>query len=215
LGCYALTNIPEYTDDISSPVIPTLVMFLIGYVVSSLFMMVFDTAIDTIFLCFLVDCEHNGNGDEGYMLASKELQKLVGKYKSESKEEADKMMDPYGDKAAAAAQEDGVAKLGDGGEGGYVQQPKRSAAAAAAAADAEGVAPKAPAAAAPRPARPAAKRAAGGAAGQRRPRPGGKAAAKGGARPKPRERMVQRPLEMEVDDERPRKDQLRPMRIEL
>jgi len=180
-------------------------------VVSSLFMMVFDTAIDTIFLCFLVDCEHNGNGDEGYMLASKELQKLVGKYKSESKEEADKLQDPYGEKAVAAAQEDGVDKLGEGGEGGYVQQPK----ARAAVKDAEGgAAPKA--AAAPARARPAGKAAAKG--GARRPRPAGKAAAKGGAaRPKPRERMIQRPLEMEVDEERPRGrgDQLRPMRIEL
>jgi hypothetical protein len=156
---------------------------------------------------------------------TKELQKLVGKYKGESKDRAEKLMDPYGEKAVKAADDEGVALLGEGGEGGYVQPRGPRSAAAAADVDgddaAEKPAPKAkakPAAKAAAGARPAAKRAAGGpgAGAQRRPRPGGKPGAKAGAaRPKARQRMVQRPLEMEVEDERPARDNLHPMRMEL
>jgi len=109
--------------------------------------------------------------------------------------------------------------MGENGEGGYAQPrgPRADGApksamkgggrANANEADAGGA----------RPARPAAKRPAGGGggAGAQRRRPAGKAAAKGGAAR--RQRMVQRPLEMEVDDE-PRgkkRDNLHPMRMEL
>ena len=41
-------------------------------------MQAFLAIIDTVFICFLVDAEINKSGE---MLASKNLQKLVGKYK--------------------------------------------------------------------------------------------------------------------------------------
>ena len=53
---------------ISSPVIPSICVLVLAYVVASVFMMVMDVAVDTIFLCFLVDCDQN---DAGTMLARK------------------------------------------------------------------------------------------------------------------------------------------------
>jgi hypothetical protein len=52
------------------PILPT------SYGIASIFMAVFAAIIDTIFICFLVDCEHN---KDTTMLASKSLQELVGK----------------------------------------------------------------------------------------------------------------------------------------
>ena len=34
---------------------PSVVIFILAFVVASLFMIMFDTAVDCIFLCFLVD----------------------------------------------------------------------------------------------------------------------------------------------------------------
>lgn len=50
---------------ISSPVAPSVVIFIASFVVATLFMVVFAAVIDTVFLCFLVDAENN---DSGHML---------------------------------------------------------------------------------------------------------------------------------------------------
>jgi len=47
-------------------------------------MVVFETTIDTTFLCFLIDEENNGNK----MFASKNLQEIVGRYQHESTQQA-------------------------------------------------------------------------------------------------------------------------------
>ena len=65
------------------------VAFLLSYMVASLFMVVYDTTIDTVFLCFLVDEEVNAV--DGQMLASKGLLKVIGKYEKESQDMASKM----------------------------------------------------------------------------------------------------------------------------
>ena len=39
-----------YKNDVSSPVVPMVVVFIIAYMVGSLFMSVFEVAMDTIFL---------------------------------------------------------------------------------------------------------------------------------------------------------------------
>jgi len=69
--------------DITSPVGPTLVVFILSYMIAKCFMTVFAAVIDTIFMCFLIDCETNTAGN---MVASTTLQKLVGKYKEKSQE---------------------------------------------------------------------------------------------------------------------------------
>jgi len=78
----------NYSDvvDVVSPVGPTIVVFILTYMIARVFMTVFSSVIDSIFLCFLIDCENNTAGN---MVASDTLQKLVGKYKDKSQEMAD------------------------------------------------------------------------------------------------------------------------------
>jgi len=65
----------HYRDDISSPVLPMVLVFVLAYMVGSLFMSVFEVAMDTVFLCFLIDEKlHAGSGT---MCASPGLRKLV------------------------------------------------------------------------------------------------------------------------------------------
>merc|ERR1719229_1717230 len=49
-----------YSNNLSSFLFPAIVIFVISYVVAALFMMVFEVAVETIFLCFLVDEEVHG-----------------------------------------------------------------------------------------------------------------------------------------------------------
>jgi len=87
---YLMTHISRWSDNLYSPIVPGLVVFLISYVIADMFMLLFEVAIDTTLLCFLVDSEHhkeNGNA----MFASKGLQELVAKHKKESEELATNM----------------------------------------------------------------------------------------------------------------------------
>lgn len=61
--------------DISSPVLPMVLIFIVGYTVGALFMSVFEVAMDTIFLCFLID--EKMHAASGNMCASKGLRALV------------------------------------------------------------------------------------------------------------------------------------------
>jgi len=101
--CIALANMClfgltlEYSflgDQLFSVYGPALVIFILSYLVARMFMAMFEVLIDATFFCFLVDVENN---DYGMMLAHKNLQKLVGKYKKESKKQARlAKMDVYG-----------------------------------------------------------------------------------------------------------------------
>jgi len=77
-GFYAIDYLRQY---VSNPILPSLLIFVLSYVVASIFMLIFEAVIDTIFFCFLVDCKN----PKGKMLASPGLQKLVGKYSKKSK----------------------------------------------------------------------------------------------------------------------------------
>ena len=44
-----------YDSNLSSVIYPSIVIFIVSYLIASLFMMVFEVSIDTIFLCYLVD----------------------------------------------------------------------------------------------------------------------------------------------------------------
>ena len=59
-----------------------------------LFLTVYDTAIDTVFICFLVDEEANKNS--GTMMADKGLRDIVQKYEGKSKELANQMKENRG-----------------------------------------------------------------------------------------------------------------------
>lgn len=82
-----MRNDANLVEAMSSPILPTVLIFFCAYVVAMMFMAVFHAIIDTVFLCFLVDAENN---DAGQMMASVELQKLVGKYQGASGDAAKK-----------------------------------------------------------------------------------------------------------------------------
>mmetsp|Transcript_24592 Transcript_24592/g.41222 ORF Transcript_24592/g.41222 Transcript_24592/m.41222 type:complete len:346 (-) Transcript_24592:796-1833(-) len=60
---------------ISSPILPIIVVVLASYVVSSAFLGVFSMAIDTILLCFCQDCEKNS--ESGNYYASEYLRQYI------------------------------------------------------------------------------------------------------------------------------------------
>jgi len=78
-----LVAVEPFKSEVSSPFLPLFLCFLISYAIAEMFLTVYDTVIDTVFLCFLVDEEHNGR--EHAMFADKELRKIVQKYEEQSK----------------------------------------------------------------------------------------------------------------------------------
>jgi len=86
LMALVMLNHDDY-EDLSSPFLPLAIIFIISFGVAQLFMTVYDTAIDTIFMCFLIDEVHNKDG--GKMMADPELREIVQKYEEESKTLAD------------------------------------------------------------------------------------------------------------------------------
>jgi len=89
-GAFVLVfiNVDKYRHSLSSPVVPCICIFVLSYFITSLFMVIFETVVDTTFLCFLVDCEHNTGG---LMMASPSLQKLVDKHADRSRVKAQEM----------------------------------------------------------------------------------------------------------------------------
>jgi hypothetical protein len=63
-----------YKDEVSSTIVPGFLCLILAYFVGTLFMVVYDTVVDVIFLCFLID--EQMNKDIG-MLAGEELRELV------------------------------------------------------------------------------------------------------------------------------------------
>ena len=77
-----MSRVSTYSGEMSSLFVPCVVVFLLSYVVASLFMAVFSTTVDTVFLCFLVDCQENEK--DGIMLASDGLRQLVQSHAQQS-----------------------------------------------------------------------------------------------------------------------------------
>ena len=77
-----MSRVNTYSGELSSLFVPCVVVFILSYVVASLFMAVFSTAVDTVFLCFLVDCQENEK--DGIMLASDGLRQLVQSHAQQS-----------------------------------------------------------------------------------------------------------------------------------
>lgn len=81
LCALAFVSDPYYIAELNSPILPCLLIAFISYLVAALFMVVFETTMDTMFLCFLVDYEHNG---AGHLMAPKRMRKLVEDHAQES-----------------------------------------------------------------------------------------------------------------------------------
>jgi len=71
-----------YDENLNSLAMPMAIIFLLSYMVSTLFMIAFEVTIDTVFFCFLVD--EKVNGGAGNMYAHKSLIDVVNKHQPES-----------------------------------------------------------------------------------------------------------------------------------
>jgi hypothetical protein len=94
IGMTLMLYVEPWKTDVSSPAMPGLLIFAVGYVIGHMFFSIFNAVIDCIFLCFLIDDKFNSATDKGgdavKMFASEALRKLVGKFEEESKEEGAK-----------------------------------------------------------------------------------------------------------------------------
>lgn len=61
------------------PWLPIVIVGFITYVVASIFFSVYSMAVDTLFLCFLEDCERNDGSQEKPYFMSKQLMQILGK----------------------------------------------------------------------------------------------------------------------------------------
>lgn len=59
--------------------VPTTVVVIASFLITSVFFSVYSTAVDTLFLCFLEDCERNDGSQEKPYFMSKQLMKILGK----------------------------------------------------------------------------------------------------------------------------------------
>jgi hypothetical protein len=76
----------EGEAQVGSLFVPLVCVFAVSFVVASLFMTVFSCCVDTVFLCFLIDCQENER--DGCMLASDGLRQLVQHHAQASMSEA-------------------------------------------------------------------------------------------------------------------------------
>ena len=65
LGFIMMETWPEISDGLDSPVIPLIVIFMIAYTVSAIFISVFSTSSNTILQCFLADLDINDQKGRG------------------------------------------------------------------------------------------------------------------------------------------------------
>jgi hypothetical protein len=98
-----LSRVEYFTNNLSSPSLPVFLVFVMAYATASIFLIIFETAVDTIFLCFLVDCEYNKGGN---MLAPKALRDLVDAHAKASQDTA------RNEYASAQRAENSLRKLG-------------------------------------------------------------------------------------------------------
>jgi len=91
--------VEPYKSELSSPIYPLIIIFIISLAVALMFLTVYDTAIDTVFMCFLLDEKHNKTN--GKMFADDGLRNIVQKYEQQSKELARSMQ---GNKVIVAEQ---------------------------------------------------------------------------------------------------------------
>lgn len=59
IGYIIITRAPSINDKIDSPLLSTLVFWIIGYLIGSLFISIYGNACDALMHCFLVDSEIN------------------------------------------------------------------------------------------------------------------------------------------------------------
>jgi len=129
IAAIVFITVEPFKTHLSSIALPCAVVFFIAFMVCNIFMIVFETTIDTTFLCFLIDEEHN----KGFMYAHIELIKLVESHKDESERIAKQLQagkevngqqiySQHGSPTNQTGQEGGYGQQGFGQQG-YGQQP--------------------------------------------------------------------------------------------
>ena len=83
ISALALTRLSMFANHLTSAYVPLIIIAVLSYSIANIFFSIFNTTIDTIFMCFLLDSEHNTQTGRT-MLASESLQALVGKYADDS-----------------------------------------------------------------------------------------------------------------------------------
>uniref|UniRef100_A0A4D5RA77 Choline transporter-like protein n=1 Tax=Scolopendra viridis TaxID=118503 RepID=A0A4D5RA77_SCOVI len=78
-GAIPVDYIKDHTPALNYPVVPVLVIIVGSYAIASCFFSVYSMAVDTLFLCFLEDCEMNDGSQEKPYRMSKNLMKILGK----------------------------------------------------------------------------------------------------------------------------------------
>lgn len=59
IGYLIITQVQEYDSKLNSPILPTLLFILIGWIIGSLFISIYGNSCDALMHCFLVDCDIN------------------------------------------------------------------------------------------------------------------------------------------------------------
>ncbi|ETO30783.1 hypothetical protein RFI_06338 [Reticulomyxa filosa] len=78
--CLTVFSLDNYfRDNLSSVLSPGIAVFVIAYIIGSLFMLVYEVAVDTIFLCYLIDEQTHPNGPK---FAHEDLAKMANKHKN-------------------------------------------------------------------------------------------------------------------------------------
>jgi len=83
-GLAALIMRAAYPDTLTSVAMPCFVVFMMALLIGEVFMLLYETTIDTVMICFLVDEECNLKS--GQLFASPELSALVGAHAAQSQE---------------------------------------------------------------------------------------------------------------------------------
>jgi hypothetical protein len=121
LSALILNNASPWKDTVSSAFVPCVLIAILSYFIAWLFFLVFETVIDTTFLCFLVDSENHEKNSGEAMFASKGLQQLVGKYQLRSAQEAEatkkEAASMFGSASSQKVQDDPTHGHGQGGHG--------------------------------------------------------------------------------------------------
>ena len=78
IGYMLITHVDYFSSEISSPILPTFVMVMVGFVIGSVCMSTFGTSADALMHSFILDEELNGGQSK---CAVKKLQKFMASEK--------------------------------------------------------------------------------------------------------------------------------------
>ncbi|XP_055298745.1 choline transporter-like 2 isoform X4 [Sitodiplosis mosellana] len=76
---YAYFTSEAYAEKLNYVQVPVVIVMFATYLIASVFFGVYSMAVDTLFLCFLEDCERNDGSEEKPYFMSKQLMKILGR----------------------------------------------------------------------------------------------------------------------------------------